>query len=295
MANNIKKCSFCENTADSKEHVIPQWLQKEYKLKDQRLGLWNGTNIMYSQAVIPACDRCNSERFSRLEGKIRNSTAMAQEYYLWALKIRYGLALRDSTLLLDRKNPDEGPLLPKNIATYGKQFIKHAFKALDNPEFKFYPNPFGSVFLYKQSKKMEGNFGLVDVPPPYWALSIVIPPNNILMVHFADRGIVKKCLNKFYRGKGDVEYLSNHVQELEPKILTYSHLRWQNHLVIPGMIRLTENGIFGKVPQKRIKLRRQKYAWYLDIARHCGLNEVVGKDAYQRDQAILLIKSIKFV
>src|SRR3989344_3114045 len=163
MSKKAATCAFCDNVADSKEHVIPQWLQQHYQLKDQRLGLWNGTSIMYSQAIIPACKYCNSERFGRLENKVRQATATEQEYYLWALKIRYGLAIRDSTLLLDRKNPKHGYVLPKELQNYGVAFIKHAFKALDNPEFTFDPSPFGSVFLFKQSNKMRGKFSLVDV------------------------------------------------------------------------------------------------------------------------------------
>ena len=93
-----KFCIFCGEPANTKEHIIPRWLQKHFDLKDQRLGLWNKTEIFYSQATIPACMVCNSEDFSLIEKKVREGTATKQEYYIWALKIRYCLSIKDYLL-----------------------------------------------------------------------------------------------------------------------------------------------------------------------------------------------------
>lgn len=287
--NNL--CSFCDNVAENKEHVIPRWIQKHYDLKDQKMRLWNGTTLMYSQATVPACLYCNSERFSKLENKIRQDEATLQEYYLWALKIRYGLALRDSTLYLDRKNPQAGYLISENLAEYGSTFIKATFKALDNNSFNFKPNPFGSVFLFNRDDE-EDYFDMVDVPPPYWALSITIPSNQILLVLFADRGIVKKCIRNF-KGENFQDSLSNHVPTINSKVLTFSILRWQNHLKILSKLRITDNGIFSESLPKRFKIRKQKIQWYYEIAYHCGLSKKIAKDAYKRDQEIQQLKSIK--
>src|SRR5215472_7349917 len=109
-------CAFCGLRAETLEHVIPKWLQKHFDLYDQQLELWNGTTLPYRQAVVPACARCNGDRFSPLENRIRQATASQSDYYLWALKIQYCLGHRDTTLLLDRKNPGAGPLLPSLIA-----------------------------------------------------------------------------------------------------------------------------------------------------------------------------------
>ncbi len=286
-------CAFCNKPAESKEHVIPKWLQRHYNLKDQKLGLWNGTSILYSQAVIPACKYCNSVRFGKLENKVRKGVATRQEYYLWALKIRYGLAVRDSTLLFDRANPKLGNVLPKELEDYGIEFIKHAFKSIDNQVFKFHPSPFGSVFLFKQSEKTKGEFGLVDIPPPYWGLSITVPPDRIIMVLFADRGAVHKCLSKHYKWKGGIESLSEHIPEIDPKTLAFSILRWQNHLIIPADVKLSEGALIGKSPPKRIKIRKQKIDWYYEIANHCGLSVDVAKEAYNRDIELYGVKSIK--
>ena len=294
MRKKTEQCAFCDNVADSKEHVIPRWIQRYYNLKNQNISLWNGTTIKYSQALIPACKLCNSERFSRLENKIQNGTATMQDYYLWALKIRYGLAVRDSTLLIDRRNPKLGSVLPKEELKLDVDFIKHAFKALDNPDFYFQPSPLGSVFLFKQSTSMKGEFDLVDIPPPFWALSIVVPPDNILLVLFADRGAVRKCLSKYYQRDGGVKHLLDRMPEMTPRTLAFFILRWQNHLILPNIFRSGGNYITGKALPKRIKIRTQKIDWYYKIAKHCAFSTRIAEEAYLQDlEAFGSIKSIR--
>lgn len=83
------ECVFCGEPADTVEHVIPKWLQEHFDLSNQRLLLWNGTTMPYRQAVVPACLRCNRDRFSPLERRVRECRASRRDYYLWALKIPY--------------------------------------------------------------------------------------------------------------------------------------------------------------------------------------------------------------
>ncbi|MFN1834789.1 hypothetical protein AB2B38_005960 [Balneola sp. MJW-20] len=279
MKKGETKCSFCDSHADSKEHIIPRWLQKHFNLKDQQMHLWNGTKLKYSQGLIPACKYCNSERFSKLENKVRKEEASLQEYYLWALKIRYGLALKDSSLKFDRKDPNSENLISKFEVNYGSTFIKSALKALDNPSFQFKPNPFGSVFFFEQADDINENFNMIDVPPPYWALSITLPSNKILMVLFADRGIVKKCFSKQKENEISNDILNNGSHSLNP--ITFSILTTQNHLKIKSDIRFTENGIFAERIPKRIKIRKQQIQWYYEIAYHCGLNNAFAKKVYE--------------
>ncbi len=75
-------CVFCGQAAgNTKEHIIPQWLQKQFDLKDQPLGMMNGTTVQYSRAIVPACRACNSEAFSRLESRVCANKANHQDYY----------------------------------------------------------------------------------------------------------------------------------------------------------------------------------------------------------------------
>jgi hypothetical protein len=286
------QCSFCFEPASTKEHVIPRWLQRHYNLKDQIIGLRNGSHLKYSQAVIPACATCNSERFSRLERAVQNGTATLEDYYLWALKIRYGLAIRDSTLLLDRSKPERGMLLSRREAEFGEAFIKHAFKALDDPQFTFHPSPFGSVFVFDAPAEVANKFDLIDVPPPFWALSIVIPPGSFLVVLFADRGVVRRCLTRYTSLKGELEKLAKHLPALNARVLLFSILRWQNHLILPARVWLGENSLVGETPAARVKIRRQKLEWYYEMAKYCALSDEIAVDAFHRDQTIFANKSL---
>jgi hypothetical protein len=263
--------------------VIPEWLQHHFDLWTQRLRLWNGTPLLYRQAVIPACTACNTGRLSRLEQRVQSGQASRQELYLWALKIRYGLALRDSTLRLDRRNPEAGPLLDHEVATYGETFIRHAFRALDGAPFAFRPTPFGSVFRFPQGPTTAGRFGLVDVPPPYWALAVVLPSHEILVVLFADRGVTKEIVVRHSRLGRSLQSLSQHLPDLEPQTLVFSLLRVQNHLIIPDGLRLLEDGIISEQIPRKIRLRPQRLEWYREIASHCGLPPEIADNAYRED------------
>jgi len=280
-------CSFCENAANTQEHVIPEWLQSHFDLWNQRLLLWNGTSLLYRQAVIPACMACNTGRLSRPEQRVQSGQASSQELYLWALKIRYGLALRDSTLRLVRRNPDAGPLLNRSIATFGEPFIRHAFRALDGARFVFRPRPFGSVFRFPQGATTSGMFGLVDVPPPYWALAVVLPSNETLVVLFADRGVTKQILVRHSAWGRSLELLSRHMPHLEPKMLLFGLLRMQNKLIIPDGLRLLKSGIISDPIPRKIRLRPQRLEWYREIAVYCGLPAEIAEQTYRNDGEIL--------
>jgi hypothetical protein len=272
-----ESCSFCDNPADTKEHVIPQWLQTHFDLWNQRIRLWNGTSIPYRQVVIPACSSCNNIRFSRLENRVQQGQAGPQELYLWALKIRFGLAVRDSTLQLDRRTPEAGAVLDRETAAIGNVFIRHAFGAVDGRPFVFRPTPFGSVFRFRGVQDMAGGFGLVDVPPPYWALAVVLPRNEILAVLFADRGVTKQIVA---RHKSLLKQLAG----LEPRMLMFNLLRLQNHLIIPEGLMLLKNRIISEPIPRKIPLRPQNRDWYREIALHCGLSSDIADEWYNLDQ-----------
>jgi excisionase family DNA binding protein len=39
--------------------------------------------------------------------------------------------------------------MPREEAEFGAEFVKHAFRRLDDESFDIYPDPFGSVFLFE--------------------------------------------------------------------------------------------------------------------------------------------------
>jgi hypothetical protein len=145
-------CAFCSSPATTVEHIIPKWLQRHYGLYDQQLRVWTGKPIHYRSAVIPACQHCNGVRLASLEKRIQNNSASARDYYLWALKIRYGLAIMDARLYIDPAHPEKGFLLPPDMVKYKAEFILPALASLDSSGFRFEPDPFGSVFVFEQEQ-----------------------------------------------------------------------------------------------------------------------------------------------
>ena len=277
------ECAFCSSPATTVEHVIPKWLQRHYGLYNQQLMAWTGKPIHYRTAVIPACQHCNGVRLAKLERRIRSGTATESDYYLWALKIRYGLAIIDGRLLVDPKYPEKGFLLPFNMKKYKAEFILPALESLDNPNFRFEPDPFGSVFLFEQEQDNTGHFGLVDVPPPYWAFAIVLPPNKVLSILFADRGVVKSLCKKngLY---GQLEKLAMSLDDTIPQQLLFSLLRVQNQLHIPaGVLEITKSSIISAPIPTLIRTRIPKLKWYDEICDHLHISKVSGNAAFAKD------------
>lgn len=141
---------------------------------------------------------------SRLEQKVQSSSATETDYFLWALKIRFLLSLKDTTIQLDRTNPSKGKLMKSEAALIGQDFVKHTLNNFERTNFVFRPNPFGTVLLFDNHIK-DGEFGFADIPHPYWGLTISLPNNKILSVLFSDRGLVKKEILKDYKTKGGLK------------------------------------------------------------------------------------------
>jgi hypothetical protein len=108
----------------SDEHVIPQWLLREFDLWDVTVSLVNQTMIRYRQLTIPCCIRCNTTYLADLErdmhiaysGGIDGVQALGYDrLLLWLLKVSYGMFFRELFLPLDRRRPDLGTSLDREF------------------------------------------------------------------------------------------------------------------------------------------------------------------------------------
>jgi hypothetical protein len=139
------ECLFSGLEANTKEHVIPGWLQKRMHLRTQSLILPNKTAIKYKNLVVPAV-KSHNEKFGKIEKRISNGVFNLIEVYLWALKIHVGLLYRDSTLKTNIRNP-----FSKSIANLDDyEFQIRVFRTLYDcwrKNGKIEPTPFGSVFI----------------------------------------------------------------------------------------------------------------------------------------------------
>lgn len=285
----MKQCVLCGTLHKklSKEHIVPRWLQKYFNLNDQQLRLSNGTSIKYNQAVVPACHTCNSEIFSCLEKRIQESTASAMDYYLWALKVSYALSYKDTTLLIDRSNPDKGTVIPKEMVDVDSSIIYSLFSLLSSDSKTVNPSPFGSVFVINKEVDKDTDFFLLHVPAPYRALAITLP-DRILFVLFGDRGVVQRitsieAIKTLYELTKDVRYILFHL------------LKTQNQLKLPSQCTVSEKGIESQQVPPKILIRKQKRVWYEEIANFCGLPIEYGTMNFETDQMKRMPKYLEIV
>lgn len=147
---NDDHCFLCARTLNdrtrSDEHVIPEWLQREHDLWNQRLVLLNHTEIPYRQLLIPCCMKCNNEPLAEMEAEVAKLLTGAykkpteeQEYRLfqWCSKILYGLLHREMILLADRSKKSNESVVQKGFLEDLTTFhhfmtsIKRPFRFMD--------------------------------------------------------------------------------------------------------------------------------------------------------------------
>ena len=141
-------CFLCSEllTDDTKsdEHVIPDWLQQAYNLRDKTIALLNDTFIPYRQLVIPCCTTCNNVPLSAMErdvsrllmGEFRKPTPHEEfRLFQWCSKILYGLLHREMLLLANRSNASDGPIVQREFLEQLTTF--HHFMTSIRRPFKF--------------------------------------------------------------------------------------------------------------------------------------------------------------
>lgn len=285
MVDSDNQCFVCNSRSNSKEHIVPQWLQRYFKLKDQKLGLWNDTSLLYKQTVVPLCKRCNENLLSRLERKVQSGSATDMEYYIWALKIRFLLSVKDSTIYFDRSDPSKGKLLNSELASIGHDFIKHALNNFERPEFTFYPNPFGSVIILDNPLKND-TFGLIDTPHPHWALAVALPAHKILLVLFTDRGLVNKAISDDYKDNGGIQAFCERLpatstNELLRQLVLKLLLKQYQISNIPYGVSWDDSGIVSqKIPDTIEYRKKLKQSVLKDISHLLNLGDQFAIELY---------------
>jgi len=272
-------CVFCDQPSETKEHVVPKWLLRHFDLYNQRLLLSNQTTLTYRQAVVPACRHCNSERLAPLERRIQDNTASTRDYFLWALKITTCLSYRDATLPLDRRDPAAGTVVPADSFVETATLLKHGLLSLDRPDFRFSPDPFGSVMFLPTA---SNDFALVDVPRPYRALAVALPGRGHLVVLAGDRGV----LATIYKRLGSVKALEQlaPVGDAQTQLtgVIFGMLILRSHLAIPHGIRLDPDVMIADPIPRRIPMISQGRELYREIAAMLHLGDAVADLAYER-------------
>jgi hypothetical protein len=186
---------FCGKPAETREHILPQWMHREFGIKHQKLVLRNETQIRYMHEVLPACKECNT-RFSKIESRVHSRTASPQDLYVWALKIYRGLNLKDTFLPESRRKPARGSLLTPGESVQGVEFAPHILSSYGKHGFTTYPSPFGSVIQVAVPPVVEPGFALASIGYPHNVITVSVSPTSLLTAVLNDKGLVNRAIRE---------------------------------------------------------------------------------------------------
>lgn len=124
LVSDRGRCFLCGESEIGKpfndEHVIPDWVQRSFGLRDKKIKLSNGTTFDYPKYKIKCCVECNTFLGKNFERPISEAFSQGPDFFmewlhkesfrifLWVNLIFLKIHLKDNELRLDRnlKSPD---------------------------------------------------------------------------------------------------------------------------------------------------------------------------------------------
>jgi len=198
-------CFICgeklSSKSSSQEHIIPQWLLREFDIYKTKMKLPNYTNFRLGQSKITCCKECNGKYMSRVEGIVKQilNKQIADindedEFYLfmWFSKIITGLGLKMTTLKQDITNPNSEMIMQPERVNWENEIF--AF-----PKLMRYPATFVHFkpFSFYKFELLENH----EVPVPFIlqlsrpVILLVYKRKGFLMV-LGDGGLIKEHFPK---------------------------------------------------------------------------------------------------
>ena len=204
-AENIsaRRCFLCGRDPSSGvgEHVIPKWLQKRYDLYNKQITLLNDTLFFYRNLTIPACTICNNLVLKSTEGfvsKIRpydisNWTPKHSfEVGRWMAKVFLGIIVKESSLRLNQKQPEQGNIVPINY--FDQLFFIHLLIQSWRKTITFdclhTSHPF-TLYVYQIEE--DPRYGNFDISTNVAGQSICIRFGGLGFAFVADGGLQHHC------------------------------------------------------------------------------------------------------
>jgi hypothetical protein len=155
----VVDCLFSGNAADTREHVIPDWLQRRFQLQTHSYRLPNETSLDYRHATVRATNHDNKQ-FGQIEARISRNQFVWEEVYLWLFKIHIGLMVRDVSLRFDIRDPESGAIIPVTILENQLLIFRELYRQyFTDGQFHAHRSPPGSVFILPSLQ--PGNFDFV--------------------------------------------------------------------------------------------------------------------------------------
>jgi hypothetical protein len=118
LVKDPDRCFLCgvhsAEKAFNDEHIIPDWVQRSYGLRDKSIRLFNGTDFPYPKYKIRCCQECNSFLGKTFEAPISNALSRGPDHFfewyraeafrvfLWLNVIYLKTHLKDNQLRIER-------------------------------------------------------------------------------------------------------------------------------------------------------------------------------------------------
>lgn len=192
------QCFACggEPTAGHGEHIVPRWTQRRFELFNQTLTLLNGTRITYRQLTIPCCESCNNGFLRGIENAVIhylerpsfNDPGLRVTLGRWLCKVFIGLLVKETMLLVDRKDPSKGSILSQDFLEEFRQaqFILQSARKRTRFVSLHGPHPF-TLYMYRIEP--DGDFGEFDLSTNLVGQSIAVRLGPVGAVFVNDGGL----------------------------------------------------------------------------------------------------------
>lgn len=234
-----RRCFVCggQPSTGAGEHVLPKWLQTRFGLFDERLTLINGTFIPYRSLTVPCCADCNTGFLSRIETDVQEivergwveSCSDCLSVARWMAKILVGILVKETALLLDRKNPSHGSIVPPDLIdelSHCQLLLQSArkptrFEALHGP-FPF------TLYWYRINGPEEG----FDLSTDIFGQSIAMQLGKLGLVFVNDGGLQMIHGDKGPYGLEGATVSPYQFGELAARIHTKASLRDATHFYL---------------------------------------------------------------
>lgn len=169
----------------TEEHIYPKWLQRKYNLYNQQISLLNGTFINYRNLKVPCCKHCNQTMNVAIEGPMERAVNGGYEEFIklnkkivfqWLNKLSYGMLYKETMLLQDRRNKENGVIVPPELLN--ELHMKYVFLISTINDTYYFNNPF-SLLIFRLRP---------DGKSPYWGFDSFFTP--VFCMRMNDIGII---------------------------------------------------------------------------------------------------------
>lgn len=257
----------------NKEHILPNWLLRRYKLHDRTIILPNRTKFAYGKYVVPCCQSCNSLMGEKIERPVQELLTQGYEavtnhlnthgpwlFFVWFSNIYIKTHLKDKNFRIDRDLREEDYKI-SDLYEWEELHHVHCLSRIFYTSCSINPKILGSFLVFKaEVNNFEEKFDYMDL---YYEKTLLLRVEDIcFIVVLNDSGIsqivLEETLKKISGALSTIQLREifariAHINFcIEKRPIYHSEYKDKpEHLeisaILPGKIILTEQGKLGDI------------------------------------------------